>query len=279
VAVRALTALALAAGLALPAQAEPRRIVSVNPCLDAILVAVADRGQVAAVDHYSHEPENSSLDADGRRLPFTYGTAEEIVALRPDLVLAPRIYPPSTLRAIAALGIRVELFDLPESVQASLAQVDRIAAITGHPDRGRRLRAEIEAALAAAAPRPGQPRLGALTFHGGGVASAQGTLMDELLRRAGFVNQATRYGLRQTGYVPLERLVADPPEVLLAAPPEPGRPDWADRVVNHPALRSIGSRMIREPFPTRLTHCGGPVIIEAAAALAQARDDALERRR
>ena len=44
---------AAAALIAAPAVAHPapRRIVSLNACLDAILVHVADRGQIAALSH------------------------------------------------------------------------------------------------------------------------------------------------------------------------------------------------------------------------------------
>ena len=40
----------LAAG-PVAASAGPRRVVSLNACLDAILVHVADRGQIAALSH------------------------------------------------------------------------------------------------------------------------------------------------------------------------------------------------------------------------------------
>ncbi|HUH09083.1 MAG TPA: ABC transporter substrate-binding protein, partial [Brevundimonas sp.] len=48
-------AAALIAGPAV-ASAAPRRVVSLNACLDAILVHVADRGQIAALSHYAREP-------------------------------------------------------------------------------------------------------------------------------------------------------------------------------------------------------------------------------
>jgi len=37
--------------------------------------------------------------------------------------------------------------------------------------------------------------------------------MDEMLRRTGFQNAAADYGLTQTGDLPLERLIAKPPDV------------------------------------------------------------------
>lgn len=272
----ALTA-ALVAGPAV-ARPVPRRIVSINPCLDAILVHVADRARIAAISHYSHETSSSSIGALGQTFPFTYGSAEEVLALQPDLVVMPRHYAPATRAALARLGIRTELFGLPMSVAESLAQVTQMAEAVGRPDRGRALVSRIEAALAAGAAPPGTPRLSAITYQSGGFATASGTLMDEMMRRAGFDNAAARYGLRRTGNIPLEMLIADPPDVLLAGQLKAGAPTWADRVLTHPALAHVTHRMHRATFPQRLTFCGGPVLIDTAQMLAQVRRDALEAR-
>ena len=63
--------------------------------------------------------------------------------------------------------------------------------------------------------------------------------------------------------------------MLLAGQPAPGAPTWADRVLSHPALTRISDKMQREAFPQRLLYCGGPVLIETAAALATARRNVL----
>jgi iron complex transport system substrate-binding protein len=153
--------------------------------------------------------------------------------------------------------------------------VTAVAAAVGRPDLGEALAARIRDALARAAPAPGERRLTALVYQAGGFAAAKGALMDDLLTRTGFDNIAPRYGLRQTGDVPLERVVADPPEVLLAGAGRPGAPTWADRVLRHPALAAARGRVRRAAFPQRLTYCGGPVLIEAAWTLARIRRDVL----
>ncbi|MBA4793002.1 MAG: ABC transporter substrate-binding protein [Phenylobacterium sp.] len=277
---RSLVAAGLAAGAdrAFAAPSAPERIVSLNPCLDAILVKVADRGQITAISHYSHDPGATSIGPSARAFPAVYGSAEEVVALRPDLVLAARYGAPATRAALARLGVRLEVFTLPGSIAESLAQVRRMGQVVGRPQRGEALAAGIEAALAAAAPPPGAPRLSALVFQSGGFAVAEGTMMDELLTRTGFDNAASRYGLKLSGKVPLELLIADPPDVLLAGEARPGAPTWADRVLSHPALKAVAGRMRRASLPQSLTYCGGPVLIAAAQRLAAIRDQALEAR-
>jgi iron complex transport system substrate-binding protein len=252
-------------------------VVSLNPCLDVILVRVADRRQVAALSHYARDPQGSTIAAVAKTFPVTYGSAEEVAALAPDLVLLSRYTPQATQTVLKRMGVRVASFGLPSTAAESLAQVDEIAALVGRPERGRALRASIERALAGMAPPAGTRRLSALVFQPGGFASAEGTLMDEMLRQAGFINAAARYGLKQSVNVPLERLIADPPDVLLAGAPYPGAPSWAERVVRHPALARVEARMLRAAFPERLLYCGGPVLIDTAAALVRARTQVLAR--
>lgn len=270
---------ALALGLMLAgaafAGASPRRIVSLNPCLDAILLQVADPDQIAALSHYSRDPRQSAIVAEASRFPFTWGSAEEVVALKPDLVLTSGMGGMALTGVLPRLGVRQATFTVPASVDESLGQIDRIARLTGHADRGEALKQRIRQALAAAAPRPGEPRLGALIYEYHGLASGPGTLVDELMRDAGFDNLAGRYGLSRTGAVPLEALLADPPQVLLAGRLAPNEPVWADRVLGHPALRSLAARIRVESFPEQFMFCGGPIMIPAAAALARARESAL----
>jgi iron complex transport system substrate-binding protein len=266
---------ALIVGAASAAAGAPRRVVSLNPCLDGILVEVADPGQIAALSHYSRDPAQSAIVAVARRYPFTWGSAEEVVALRPDLVLTSGMGAMALTGVLPSLHVRQESFTVPATVEESLAQVRRVAALVGHADRGEALARRIRLAIATATPRPGEPRLGALIYEYHGLASGPGTLVDELMRRAGFDNLAPAYGLRRTGDVPLEMLVANPPRVLLAGRLAPGEPVWADRVLSHPALAALAPRTRRETFPETLMFCGGPSIIPAVSALARAREDAL----
>lgn len=260
-----------------PAVGTPRRVVSLNPCLDVILVQIADRSQIAALSHYAREDYGSTIAPLARTLPFTYETAEEVIALRPDLVLTGRHSSLATRNALARLKIPTALFGVPDTIAESLDQVREVAALVGRPERGEVLVQRIEAALAAAEPRPGTPPLSALVFMPGGFASGPGTLMDDMMRRMGLENAAARYGLRRSMSVPLELVIADPPDILLSGEPYPGAASWAERVMEHPALDTVAGGMQRATFPERLLFCGGPVLIQTAAALSRAREAASAR--
>jgi len=258
-------ALLLAAPVLVSAAPRLLRIVSINPCVDAVLARVADPAQIVGISHYSQDARATSVPLGwARRFKATSGTAEEVVALRPDMVLAGPHVEPATIAALKRLKIKLVQYPVAESVPESMAQMRKIAAATGHADRGAALAARIAAAAAPSTARP----VGALVWQGNGLVPGSGTLTDDLLKRAGFLNMSAAYGLKQWDVLPLEYLVADPPRVLLSSAPE-GVQD--DRMTGHPAVRRLAKHIMVAPYPTRLMNCGGPTIIAAMARLRQVR--------
>lgn len=273
----AIGGLVLAGGLPLSghARSRPQRIVSLNPCLDAILVEVADRQQIKALSHYSRIRQQSNLYDLALTFPQTHGTAEEIISLRPDLVLGSLHGDRATRNALNRMGITPSIFGVPASISENQQQVRDIARLVGHPARGESVIKRINAALSAS--RPHHPRrLRALIYQPNGFAAGQGTLMSEMMEIAGFENVAGEYGVGKWGNVSLESLLANPPEVLLSGTARNQARSWAERIMHHPALASLRDRMVQAPFDERLLYCGGPVLVRTAQALSRARDLALE---
>jgi iron complex transport system substrate-binding protein len=254
-----------------PARADaPTRIVSLNQCLDAILVELVPTERIAAISHYSRDPVRSPIAALAQRLPITYESAEEIVALRPDLVLASRHSAIPTRNALRRVGIHYELFDVAFSVKESLAQIRRIAALVDSAAAGEALVARIERAIETARLPQGAPRLTAAVYGSGGNTAGANTVTNDLMQSVGLENLAARYGIKTHQPMQLELLLAAPPDLLLVAeiPGEAGTQDA--RIVQHRALRKLASK--RWDFPMRFMYCSGPTIVEEVAALARARD-------
>ncbi len=252
--------LAAACAPATPRRADgPPTIVSLNPCIDAILVEIAAPTQVLALSHYSRDPGSSSIpQAIAARYGVTGGTAEEVIALAPDVVLASTFLPQPTRRALERAGLRVETFGSPTTLAASLAQVQQIADLTGHADRGKALTRRITAT-------PAQPQgraYSALLWQPGQIVPGESTLIAEQLQWAKLASHSAAMGLQQADFVSLERIVSDPPDILLVAGQQPGQ--------THPALASLRSTLVAE-FDPILLYCGGPTIPKVRARLIEIR--------
>ncbi|WP_232280938.1 ABC transporter substrate-binding protein [Novosphingobium nitrogenifigens] len=240
------------------------RIVSLNPCSDAILAEVADPDQILAISSYSKNPDEASLSpAAAARFPSTRGTVEEVVALQPDLVIDGAYAAPSSVTAFGRLGIRFETMGTQRSVADTEADVRRVAALAGHPERGEVLVRRMETALAAAAPPADFTPLDAVMWEGGGIVAGDDTLIGDLMSRTGFTNVAGREGFQQADLYPLERLLAAPPRVLMTS--------GSGRALHHPALAAL-HETTRADMPQNLLYCGGPTVIRTAGWLAALRE-------
>jgi iron complex transport system substrate-binding protein len=204
--------------------------------------------------------------AQARRFRAVDGTVEEVIVLEPDLVIGGTFIAPATRGAFARLGMRYEGFGITPTVGESLAQVRAIAALVGHPERGQALVGRIEAALAANR-APAGPARSAVVWQSGGIVPGSDTLISDLLIRTGFTNAAAAQGLHQADVLPLEAMLAAPPQVIFAA----GNPvSNEDRMLGHPALARL-TETRRERLDPALLWCGGPTIIKAAEHLGAVR--------
>jgi iron complex transport system substrate-binding protein len=249
------------------ASAAPRRIVSLDLCADQLLIALADRGQVAALTEWARDPDLSAVAAQARGWPFTRRSAEEVMALRPDIVIGA---PFRTRAAIAPLRLpAAAMIDLP--MQNDVAGIERaiatVAAAVGHPERGRRLITTMRAGLAAIGRPPGRGRVAAY-YQRQGYLTGTGTLVDDMMTRVGLVNLARRLGRPALSTLSLEEMALARPAFLVMEADTRTAADRGAAALSHPVLAAAVPPGRRLYIPQALTVCGGPAYVRAVALLA-----------
>jgi iron complex transport system substrate-binding protein len=264
----------LLAGCAAQPSAKGGGIVSLNPCADAMLVELVPHDRIAALSHYSRDPAASSIDpAIARRLPVNAGTAEEIIALRPDLAIIDSFTSASTREAFARAGVKTLTLGWASTIADSKTQIRDLATALDAKPAGESMIAKIDRAVAAA--HTDRPLIPALLWIGGNTVSGGGTLLDEMMVKAGFSDHAAHYGLQNTGYLPIEHVVADPPQVMLV-PDSAGRDaDSRAAQMRGWALARSGAKVHQARFDRSLVNCGGPVIAKAMTRLAEVRREVI----
>lgn len=241
-------------------------VVSLNPCLDGLLVELAGPDQIIALSHYSRDPAASSIARDvAARYPVTGGTVEEVMARDPDLVLASSFIAPGIRQAYEQSGIAVASFGIAATPAESYAQIRELARILGQSARGEALIKRIELELDSYKAGPGDARPSAVLWQQGQIVPGEATLVSDLLRRAGFSSHSARRGKRQADLLSLEEVLADPPDVLLVAGDARGQ--------HHPALAGLEHTQIAV-FDPSLFYCAGPTMVRAMERLAEIRETA-----
>ena len=252
---------------AAPAPVLPQRIVSLNMCADQLLVALADRGQIAALTEWARDPQLSSVAAKSRGIPFTHRTAEEVIALRPDLVIGAPFRTKAVLAPLKARGVTMVELPSGEGVGGIEQSITTIAQAVGHPERGRAMIAGMRRDLARIGRPPGRRRVAAY-YQRNGYLTGTGTLVDDMLQRVGLVNLAGKLGRPALSTLSLEEMALARPDFLVM---DSGVRVVADRgtaALHHPVLDAAVVPAHRLYIPQSLTVCGSPAFPRAVAMLA-----------
>ena len=244
------------------------RIASINLCMDQLLLAVADREDIAGLSPFARDGRRSWAAGHAEGLPILSGTAEEILVLRPSHVLSMTFMKRETRDMIRSQGIPVVAFDLADTIAQSREQILAVADLAGRPERGRAAAAALDGALArlrAAAP---SQRLRVLPLSRRGWVAGRRSLVADLLAQAGLDNAAGDAGLEAGGFLSLERIVALRPDAILVTAAEERAEDQGRAMLLHPALTALFPPERRIVVPEALTVCGGPMLVEAMDRLA-----------
>lgn len=252
---------------ATPLAARPERVVSINLCTDQLLMAIADPGQIAAVSTIARDPRLSAVAEAARRYPAIAGSAEEVLKLKPDLVLAGSFTRRETREALDRFGIRVVTFDPALDVEGAIAEVRRTAAILGQSQRGADLVLKIERSITDA--ENSGAGLVVLPLQRRGFVAGGGTLLTNVLTRIGATNAATSKGIASVTQVPTEAILKLKPDALILEDLEPQARDQGTALLLHPALARAIPPSQRMELPVSASICAGPTLPDAIKRLAE----------
>ena len=260
----------VAAAQAADPAAKPRRIVSINMCMDELVLRLADRDTIASITWLSQDPRNANMAEAAKGLPVNNGLAEEALSYHPDLVLAGAFTERSTIALLDEVGAPVIEFSVPETLDGVRAQIREVAAVLGEAARGEALVADIDRRLARISVDANRAPLRAIILRPNGYTVGPGSLVDEILRRAGMANLAARLDVGAYQQIPLERLAMLDADVLIVDSEGFAEPSLATAALSHPIVAALSRRLKVVTLPSRLWTCPGPGVVEAVQRLADA---------
>lgn len=264
--------LAVAGGLAHAddTPAKPQRIVSLNMCTDELVLRLASPKHIASVTWLSQDPRNANMAARALVVPANHGLVEEVLAYKPDLVIAGAYTTRSTVALLKRVGVPVREFGVPSNLAEMRQQIRDMANLLGERQNGEELIAGIDARLAALAnrPRTAQPR--AIVLRPNGFTTGRGSLVDEILTTAGLTNLAAELGIDNYGQIALETVALGKADILILNTTPDGPPSLAHEILHHPVLARLGDRLKLAALPSKLWTCAGPAVIDAIELLLDA---------
>jgi iron complex transport system substrate-binding protein len=235
------------------------RAASLNLCTDEYLLLLAEPRQIAAVSYLARDPLETVLWRQARRYPGNRGSIEEILPLRPNLLLTSGGGGRATALLAGRLGMRTVDVPYAASLDGVADNLRKVAAALGHPARADPWIRRLEA-LRAEAPRRASD---SIWISGGGFSLAPNSLGAQWLRLAGLRQRAL-----SGGRASLETLLTAPPKVLVRSDYRSGQMSGGNRWLANPIVRRSGQRQVATDG--RPWTCLGPLMIPEIERLKKA---------
>jgi iron complex transport system substrate-binding protein len=260
----AMTALALP-GNAASAATLPR-LVSMNVCTDQLVLTLADPEQILGLSRFSRDGWQSKA-GDLSRYPVLSGGAEDVLLIRPDIVVASAFDKRSTRELLKAKGLHLAELAVPQTLDEARQQIREAGDITGHPDRAAAEIARLDAALARARRAVSERHYRVLPLSRRGWVAGSDSFVGSLLRETGLRSAAGDLGFAFGGFASLEAIVNLRPDFIVVSQAGDTARDDGQAFLLHPALERFYPPEKRIVIPERMTECGGVLLADALDAL------------
>ena len=240
-----------------------KRIISLAPSNTEILFAVGAGDQVVGRDMFSDYPEAAKAVKDIGGSNGKYNT-EEIVALKPDLVLAGEINSPELIQSMEQLGLPVFPLNNPATLEDMYSNLTVVAELTGHSKQAGQLVDSLKKRVAAVDDKvkPLDSRLSVYyeldaTDPTKPFTAGPGTFVSLLIERAGGYNIGDSMS-SQWAQISLEQVVAANPYAIILGDSAYGvtpesvkqRPGWGGiAAVQNNRIYTFDDNLVSRPGP------------------------------
>jgi iron complex transport system substrate-binding protein len=264
------SALALLLLPSLSGAAKPQRIVSMNLCTDQLLMMLVAPERIASISALSLDPHSSYMSDSAAGHQINHGRSEEILPLKPDLVLASGYAARPAVELLRRLGHRVEVLPMATDIAGIRRNISQLASLVGEEKRGEQLIQQMDAKIRRVTTRFSGAAPKAIFYQPRGYTSGKDTLQDEALRLAGWRNVAAEIGVKGYSSIGLEDLLLAQPQQIFTSSYAPGTSSMAQRRLQHPVIRKLTQQHPMVEIDYRWWICDGPMIADAIEALAAA---------
>ncbi|HTN92261.1 MAG TPA: ABC transporter substrate-binding protein [Sorangium sp.] len=191
-----------------------RRIASASTVADELLVELCEPDRVVAFTGYGARRSPRGYRYAGKARVEDTADIEALLALQPDLVLLNGYGDPRRIARLREAGLTVYDLGPMRGLATLVPNVHEVAALVGHPERGRRLATALVQGMAAVAAdiQPRQRRRGMyLSGYGGRLfGGTAGTSYHDVLASAGLIDAAAAVHRDWPEYTPEQVLTLDP---------------------------------------------------------------------
>ena len=199
---------------------KPQRIISCSISTDEILLGLTDTSRIAALSVLADDPGISNLVDEAKKVKnrVDLRSVEPILALKPDLVLAPDFVKPEIVQSLRDLNIPVFVYRTPKTIADVEGVIEQFAQVIGEEGRGKEMVREMERRLSRVRKKvsripPAEQKRAVLIRPNGAYFSPQNSISD-IYHQAGIKDAMQELSYEKPMPVPQEAIVRLDPDLF-----------------------------------------------------------------
>ena len=200
---------------------KPKRILTFAMYTDQIVLGLVTSDHLVGINTLLDDPVLSNIIPIAKKITKKIGNpgAEEVLSMKPDLVIVSDWTQAEKIQSMRDLGLKVVSVKSPETIQDAKDAVSQVAAAIGEPEKGRQLIGMMDKKLAeirekTSKIKPEQRKnivlLSLMTAYGG-----TGCAYDDACREANVINGIAAAGLKTGQQLTKEMLIKINPDIML----------------------------------------------------------------
>ena len=253
----------------------PKRILALSSAFDTILLGLIEPERLVGINKLSTY-EEYSLEAKRAKLVkpvLSSYPLEKIIALKPDLVIAPDYISADVIYGLRHTGIATVVVSSGSTVEDVIKNVTDVAHIIGEDEKGsfykQKIRRELDELQRLGESIPPEQRKTVLFVSSMDGYTGTGSLFDDMCKYMYVYNAPNRIGLPPRSPFGEERVIAMNPDYLFIPSYKGMDKNLADRYLLNPAFQNLPA--IREnrvkPLPAAYLYTMNQHIGEAMLAI------------
>ena len=246
------------------------RVVSLNLCADAYLMAFAKPEQILGLTQQSSDPTLSAFVEEASNFPVSGGRMSNIIEQHPDIIIINNYSPPPNKALMDRLGIKIVKLDAANSYQTARTEILQLGKAIHRLEAAKAYLAQLDKELEDAQHTKLTYMPSIINYQRRGIVVGETHILDDIIQLAGAQNLGRDTG-RTIGPMSLENLIRLQPDYVLSISENDEQTlkaqDRGSEILSHPALQKMFSAERHIYIPQNLTVCAGATTPKAVAHL------------
>ena len=246
------------------------RVVSLNLCADAYLMAFAKPEQILGLTRQSSDPTLSAFVEEASNFPVSGGRMSNIIEQHPDIIIINNYSPPPNKALMDRLGIKIVKLDAANSYQTARTEILQLGKAIHRLETAKAYLAQLDKELEDARHTELTYMPSIINYQRRGIVVGETHILDDIIQLAGAQNLGRDTG-RTIGPMSLENLMRLQPDYVLSISENDEQTlkaqDRGSEILSHPALQKMFSAERQIFIPQNLTVCAGATTPKAVAHL------------